>query len=106
MKGKENFMLGLVVDSSHLIDKNYSQNEETFLARLHEKDAFDFEAKFEENDRLEIVLMYPQVDDDFVNFTFSYQNGKWQPEEFDPFELENHYDVVTSGELKNIFAQE
>ncbi|MBK8700279.1 MAG: hypothetical protein IPN29_12415 [Saprospiraceae bacterium] len=99
-------VMGMMIDPSDMIDENFKPNEEILLARLQEKDAFDFIPKFKENDRMEISMRYPKGNIKEVYFTFSYQQGNWQPEELNPFELTEHYDVVKRGELINIFAQE
>jgi hypothetical protein len=97
------FAMGEPIIPYEMAHPAYEINAELLRHRLNEVDAFDNPLKFEENDQLEIVFNHlKKVPSERVTYCFRYSEGKWQSEDYEPFELMNHYDELTFGKFKDI----
>jgi hypothetical protein len=102
-KEKDEFILGQPRIPLSYYEPYYKLNKEIFAQRLNEPDSFDFEFHFRDNDRLVIVLNNLSADEDQrMTFCFSYNKEKWVPEQYNLFELANHYDELKFGQFKQM----
>ena len=102
-EGKDMLTIGEPIMSYEMTHPAYEINADLLRQRLNDNDAFDIPITFEENDQLEIVFNHLAKDTSKrVTYCFKYKEGKWQSEDYEPFELMNHYDELTFGKFKDI----
>ena len=99
-RGKNEFTMGEPMMPTSMRDQNFEINKRTLLARLNESDAFDFQTKLKEKDRLDVVINN-RLDNDLgaFSYTFEFKNGTWRFIETDPFDLVNHFNEVGGGKI-------
>lgn len=100
---KEIRIMGSLAFPAYKYEPEYEINRETFLMRLNEEDAFDVPIDFHEKDRIDISIettVNGQPEQAF--YCYKYHNGKWEGQEYDPFELENHFDELKKGKFINL----
>jgi len=96
-------ILGLVMVPELNLSPEYTLNEATLERVLNDGDAFDKEFDFKEKDRLVIVLNNHQKKGiPTMEYTFEYNAGQWDSvEDEKPFYLENNFDEIDGGALKD-----
>jgi hypothetical protein len=98
--------MGMPIMPLGFLQANYVLNAQTIGDRLNEGDAFDKAIAFKPKDQLEIVINNLAVEDeDRMTFCFRYKKGKWVVEEYDTFELMNHYDELAFGNFNKLEAE-
>ena len=121
---KESFVLGSLITSTFVVDKDYKENNGLLLTALKSGSAFDSEMKFNEGDCLEVIVNNQfttqpkyqngvknaededQIDGGLPNipterrpyiYTFIFQNQKWIAKDLNGFEIENSFNEIKHG---------
>ncbi len=94
--------MGMPIMPYDLLQPNFQLNKHTLANRLNEPDAFDKAISFRAKDQLEIVINNLLDDTRRMVFCFRYKKGKWLEEEYDPFDLMNHYEELAFGNIEQI----
>jgi hypothetical protein len=103
-KNKNDLIVGSLAFPPDYAMINYADNQQTFLKRLNELDAFDAPFEFKNRDTLEIVLNNDS-NEMTTCFAFKYSNGKWKITEHNTFGLIGRFDVINEGKFKNLLKK-
>lgn len=93
-------IVGEPISTFHNLLPAYEENKSLLGRRLNDIDAFDKPILFKEQDRMEIVLFNGMENQ--MMFSYFFQNGTWQEEEPDIFELMSTYNENKSGTFKQV----
>lgn len=99
-KDKDECIMGLPMLPDHL-HPMFKINADIISKALNTPEAFDKKIKFNNADRLEIVLGNNSDDDRRFSYTYEFSQGQWKSVESDCFELMNKYVEIKSGEIKD-----
>lgn len=101
-KHKDLECMGVPTMPYDFLQPNFQVNKTTLTNRLNEPDAFDKPIEFKAKDQLEIVINNLLDETKRMVFCFRYKNGKWVEEEYDTFDLMNHYDELATGNFEQL----
>lgn len=103
---REDFILGINMFPTDMLDENFEVNYVTIENRLNEPDAYDLPMIFFEKDKLSVQLFCKEStkDHDF-EYNYEYLNGKWSYIENYCFEYRNTFDEVNAGKIKSPFVK-
>ena len=82
----------------------YELNQNTILNRLQEKDAFDKDIQFKDDDCLQIFIK-EEISDVFYEHTiyrFQFNEGNWEKDEYNPIDFNHLYDEIKWGKFENL----
>jgi hypothetical protein len=105
-KSKNEYIVGEPMMPTSMRDQNFEMNKSTLLERLNEEDAFDFQMKFKEKDRLDVIINN-RLNSDLSTFsyTFEYKQGTWRFIDTDPFDIVNFFKEVGGGKMSSVLKK-
>jgi len=82
----------------------YELNQDTILNRLQEKDAFDKDIQFKDDDCLQIFIKEENSDVFYkhILYRFQFNEGKWEKDEYNPIDFNHLYDEIKWGKFENL----
>ncbi len=101
-KQKDLAYIGMPMFPYDYIQPNFQLNKQTLAVRLNEPDAFDKTIAFKAKDQLKIVINNLLDETKRMVFSFRYIKGKWVDQDYDTFDLMNHYDEDVFGNFEQL----
>jgi hypothetical protein len=104
--GREDFILGITMFPTDMLDENFDVNYVTIENRLNESDAFDFPMNSIEKDKLSVQLFCKESKEGYdFEYNYEYLNGKWSYTENYSFEYRNTFDEINAGKIITPFVR-
>ncbi|MBU2019671.1 MAG: hypothetical protein KJ941_08495, partial [Bacteroidetes bacterium] len=96
---EKTLIIGQLTSLEETLKRIQSENYMELCQRINEKDSFDFETEWQEDDQL--ILTFVQQPKNLL-FEFKYKENRWQITDFNPFGLNGKYQKYKHGTIKNL----